>query len=386
MKNIWLLLLAGALGAAGMVGEACAAPNTTTTPLTLLNTPCGAAVPIVGAGAGNPPTCGSPSTLAYFSGGYVNKYRNGTMDIWARGAGAFTVTTAGAYTADGWFIKPVGASVTVSEVAVGSDATGTVNALQITGAASVTDIEIIQPIESYVAAPLAGQQVTAQFWAYQTTGGSVVPTLDGCAASAQDNFTTCNADETGVSLQSATTATWTHEAYSWPASASAYNGYETRFHTGALGASQTFEITAADLRSTPGVTTGQNASPPPPELRPIATEATFNDRYFEEWNGNIAGTMYRVGYAANSVTLVTDLSFLMRSSPTLTFSAAANFQVIAGNIVEAVSSVTPSTASPFSAQINWTVASGLTVGFGGNVKDSGSGNSYIRASAELTPN
>jgi hypothetical protein len=53
-----------------------------------------------------------------------------------------------------------------------------------------------------------------------------------------------------------------------------------------LSASQHCWITAADIRVTPGVATGLNSNPPPPELRPIATELAFCQRYFQSTFGN----------------------------------------------------------------------------------------------------
>src|SRR5580698_5904767 len=50
-------------------------------------------------------------------GGMRNKFRNGTMDLWQRGTASMTVTTSGAYTADGWIVVPSGASVSVAAAA-----------------------------------------------------------------------------------------------------------------------------------------------------------------------------------------------------------------------------------------------------------------------------
>jgi len=80
-----------------------------------------------------------------------NKIRNGTMDIFQRGTAAITVTTSGAYTADGWIVLPTGASVTAQQAAGRSL---TVNSLKVTGAASVTDVIVKQRIESVISTPL----------------------------------------------------------------------------------------------------------------------------------------------------------------------------------------------------------------------------------------
>jgi hypothetical protein len=92
-------------------------------------------------------------------GGSLNKFRNGAMDVWQRGAAPIGVTTSGAYTADGWIVLPAGASVTAQQA--GGRAL-TKNSLQVFGAASVTDLIVKQRIESNIAAALAGQTVTVQ--------------------------------------------------------------------------------------------------------------------------------------------------------------------------------------------------------------------------------
>jgi hypothetical protein len=51
-------------------------------------------------------------SVASAQSGGINKFRNGAMDIWQRGTAAITVTTSGAYAADGWVVVPTGAGVT----------------------------------------------------------------------------------------------------------------------------------------------------------------------------------------------------------------------------------------------------------------------------------
>ena len=68
----------------------------------------------------SPPPPPPPPSLPRSAGGLVNKFRNGTMDIWQRGTSSLTATTSGAYTADGWIVLPTGASVTCSQVTAGA--------------------------------------------------------------------------------------------------------------------------------------------------------------------------------------------------------------------------------------------------------------------------
>jgi hypothetical protein len=68
------------------------------------------------------------------------------------------------------------------------------------GATSVTDVIVKQRIESYVAAPLAGQVVTVQAEVYNSTGGSITPTLTVKHATSQDSWGSSTTDASAVNL------------------------------------------------------------------------------------------------------------------------------------------------------------------------------------------
>jgi hypothetical protein len=74
-----------------------------------------------------------------------------------------------------------------------------------------------------------------------------------------------------VSLQSCANGAWTLVAYTFSANALSYNGLEISFDFGNnFGVNtKSIQITEIDIRVTPGVATGLNGTPPPPELRPI---------------------------------------------------------------------------------------------------------------------
>jgi hypothetical protein len=224
----------------------------------------------------------------YYPSGFVNKFRNGTFDIWQRGISGITISTAASCSttlsactaADGWGVIATGANVTAARATFGPIAGYPLYGLQITGAASNTDVSFEQRIESYIATGLAGKTVTVQFYVYQTTGSAVTPKISTCYASSQDTFSTCTADLAATNITSCATATNCLESYTFSVSQSANNGYQIKIDCGAIVASQTCVITGADIRATPGVTTGVNSNPPPPELRPIFTELAFSQRYF----------------------------------------------------------------------------------------------------------
>jgi hypothetical protein len=233
-------------------------------------------------------------------GGYLNRFRNGTMDIAQRGVSG-TISISGSYTLDGWIGGFTGSSnITWSQVAVNTY--GAYSALRLTGATSNTDITANQRIESYVAQPLAGKTVTVQFGYYQNTGSGVTPKISACYASAQDNFATCTSDLASTSISSCATATWCLESYTFTVSSNASKGYQITIDcNSAFTTSQYCEITAADIRVTPGVTTGINSNPPPPELRPFQPELAFCERYLEKSYAYAIAPGTAVGAAQNGL-------------------------------------------------------------------------------------
>jgi hypothetical protein len=260
-------------------------------------------------------------------GGLVNKFRNGAMDVWQRGASSLSATTSGSYTADGWIVLPTGASVTCSQVSNNRTGALTLWGLKVLGASSVTDVIVKQRIESYVAAPLAGQVVTVQAQVYNNTGGSITPKLTVKHAGSQDNWTSPTTDVSAVSLQSCANSAWTQIAYSFSAASGSNNGLEVGFDFGNnFGSSSDYIIiTELDIRVTPGATaSATNSSPPPPELRPIFAELPFCLRYyFNSANIPSAGTgnLAFAGYQTSGVNFIGNypLSSVMRGAPSVTF-------------------------------------------------------------------
>lgn len=197
------------------------------------------------------------------TGGYINKFRNGTMDVWQRGITGASSTAAGATTqtaADGWYVVPTGASVNWSRA---DGRSLTLYSLKVTGAASVSDVVVKQRIEGSVAAPLSGQTVTVEAQVYNSTGTSITPTLTVKHAGALDNWSSPITDVSAASLQPVANNQWTQVAYTFTASPVSSNGLEVSFDFGnnfGVG-SQSVQITELDIRSTPGVTTGANNGP-----------------------------------------------------------------------------------------------------------------------------
>ncbi len=266
-------------------------------------------------------------------GGMVNKFRNGTMDVWQRGtAPSLTAGTSGSqYTADGWIVAWTASASAAPAVAQMGGRLTTKNCLQVTGATYITDMQIIQRIESLIAAAFCSQTVTVQAQVYNGTGASITPTLTVKRPNTQDGWSgTVTTDVNAVGLQACASGQWTQVAYTFSANAASYDGLEIVFDFGNnFGANtKTVSITECDIRVTPGVATGLNSNPPPPELRPIAVELAFSQRYFSSCfpNGTAPAdgtlTLPWMGFANSTTVLVTSSIFFteqMRAAPTMTF-------------------------------------------------------------------
>jgi hypothetical protein len=322
--------------------------------------------------------------LSEIGGGFLNKFRNGTMDVWQRGTSALTATTSGAHTADGWIVLPTGASVTAAQA---GGRLVTKNSLQVTGASSVTDLIIKQRIESLMAAAFCSQTVTVQAQIYNGSGGSMTPKLTVNRPSAQDNYGSVTADLNAVSLQACPASAWTLVSYTFAANAASYNGLEIGFDFGNnFGANtKTVQIAECDIRVTPGLAAGVpiSAAPPPPELRPVGIETSLCQRYY--WR-NLTGLSFG-SYSFGACSSTTSASFfiqypeLMRAVPTINQSnTAVTFNFGAANAATSLGAVQ---AGPMTAFVPVNVASGLTANTLANWINNNNTAGYVEATAEL---
>jgi hypothetical protein len=237
--------------------------------------------------------------------GFVNKLRNGSFVVWPNGTSgsiANTATGSSSITASGWAAIATGATIGWSQVTTGSN--GAPQSLTLTGNTSVTDITLGQRIESYDAAPLAGQTCTFQLRVTNNTGGSITPTIATRYAGSTDNWTSPVADLAATNLQTVTNGSTATLSYTLAVSSSAVNGYEIKIDFGNNFSANTksVTVTAADFRVTPNVTTGLNSSPPTPEFRNINTELSTCARYFRASydNGTAPGTATTTGLSGQA--------------------------------------------------------------------------------------
>jgi hypothetical protein len=263
--------------------------------------------------------------------GFMNRLRNGSFVSWPNGYSG-TVTTSPslrlAISANGWAIIPTGASVTWAQVNGGYN--GTTQSLRVTGASGVTRATIGQRIESFDAAQLAGRTVTFQMAVFNNTGASITPKLSTRYLGTADNWTTTPVvDVNAVDLQPCANAVWAVVAYTFTPNAGAANGYEVTidFGNNFSSTSKSVQITAAEMRITPGASPGLNSSPPIPELPFVEAELRRNARYYQTSyaNGTAPGSSTHAGmvgpaYFINGV-FSSSLSVVfpveMRSTPTL---------------------------------------------------------------------
>lgn len=318
--------------------------------------------------AAQAPTPASPGQ------GFVNKFRNPGMEVAQRGPGSFTVTTAGAYTLDGWIVVPTGASCAAQQGGVGNSGPGTTNlALLLTGATSVTDILVKQRIESSDAAPLSGQQVTASIWVFNSTGSTITPTLTvKRPTGGNDNWGgSITTDVNAVSFASVLASAWTHIAYTFAASTSSGAGLEITFDFGnnfSTNGKQVY-LTCPDIRLTPGVATGIS-NPPTPEVRPYAIELLWCQRYLPAYQNLAPSTLpglVGMGLWKTSTSGTTDFIFPTPARAQVTgavISSTSHFEAaLPGVAFYAWTGGAMNVASTIMGRIDWTVASSAASSF-----------------------
>lgn len=323
----------------------------------------------------------SVATTAFFGqnipGGFINKFRNATMQIAQRGTGNINVSTGNAnYTLDGWIVGATGATVVSSQsyqIGIGG------NALQLVGAVSMTDTFIKQRLESYLCYPFAtSKNVTVQATIYNNTGASITPTLTVKHPTGVDNWAGTATDVNAVNLQACQNGTATIVAYTFTPSTSSVNGLEITFDFGATLNSNAKSIGfgLADIRVTPGVTTGLNSAPPLIEILPLGVDLLFNQRYFTTTFGNnntpaqsfgLSGALAAQPYGATAGEVYTQWNFpvQMRASPTIvTYNPAAgnaNWRDVTG-VSDVVVNVDPDSAKGIQGVMIGSQTTALTAG------------------------
>lgn len=246
-------------------------------------------------------------------GGYVNLLRGSSMTAFFHGTSGTATTTAAStnWTAEGVFAIPTGASVTWSQQTLANCPTGnpTFNCVKLTGAASVTGVKVRFVVESYTAAQMAGKTVTFQLLWKNNSGSSITPTLATAFPTTQDGSVTAAAawggtttDLSSTSMQACTNGSTCTESYTLAVSSSATAGYEfvVDFGNNFGNASNTLTIGGGfEARVTPGVATGTNANPPPPEIRSADSDMLWSQRFYMSTFPNGTAPAQNVGFAGS---------------------------------------------------------------------------------------
>ena len=281
--------------------------------------------------------------------GFVNKLRNGTMDVWQRGASVACPAGANTYTTDGWIVTSVGAATTVTQgpgpAAAAVAAGPTLQSLHAAGVSGITALAISQRIEASIAAAL-GATVTFSAWVLNNSGAAIAPQLQVSHPTTMDIAPYSVNDVNPIALQSCANAAWTRIAYTFTIPQASLNlGVQITLMFGAV-ASGYVRLAAVDIRATPGWPIGLCTNPPPPELRPIAMELALCQRYY------FSRQMYTTGYAGSTAAggVLSDgtaFPMTMRAAPTI---ALSNLSY--GN----ASSVNPTNIQPYTFQFQGTAA------------------------------
>jgi hypothetical protein len=297
-----------------------------------------------------------------------NALKNSSLTAWFNGIAVLTIQATCASTntianncwgAEGLFVVPTGASVTTQQVANTLSGALSVFAEKISGNTSVTDVTVRFVIESYDAAPLAGQQVTCQLPVQNNTGGSITPTITVKRANAQDSTYT-NTDVSAASLQTITNGSVGVLAYSWAANAASGNGLSIDIDFGNNFSANTKAIIIGggfDCHVTPAASTGTIANPPTPIIPSAAEDLLWCQRSYATTyaNGTAPATATPNGMVAAGVFITSSFGALtsvqfpvqLRAVPTVNFWDSAG---------------TTSKVSSYPSSSN-TIANGGTAGF-----------------------
>jgi hypothetical protein len=127
-----------------------------------------------------------------------NTLINGSMAVWQRGTSFTCNAGVNTYTADRFIVNPTGANITVARVANGiSLCPQNKYALRLTGAAGLTDADVIQRIESINALALK-TNVAISLYAENNTGSSQTLNWAVQKANAEDDFSAVTTLASGV--------------------------------------------------------------------------------------------------------------------------------------------------------------------------------------------
>lgn len=288
---------------------------TTTTGLQLTPDNSGA-VTFESAGGASPLAFNVTGTVAMSSSFMRNRIINGAMQIAQRGT-SFSSPASGSYTLDRWAITWSGAApATVAQIA---GPTGYPYAIQITGGASNTATSLLQRIESFNIADLAGTTVTLSVTMQASSAQTVAWQVN--YPNSVDNYTSTTLIANGT-FSVTTTATRFTTQISLPSNAA--NGLSVSFlpNNGGAFTSGTLTITGVQLEA------GSVATPF--EFKSIGDTLVLCQRYYWVLLSIIPVQGY--GNAAN-IYNYTNFPVQMRTTPTMSSNWSSAVDVSAYSVV-----------------------------------------------------
>ena len=231
--------------------------------------------------AGGAGWVGSFVTPGWDVGGYVNKFRNVSCVVATRGTSGSITSGSAAYSLDGHYLSSTGAALGWASVAGIGRAPRSVS---LSCAAGISAAAWAQPVESFSAAPLAGQIVTVQVKIRNLSGADFTPGLSARYLNSSDvgvgspwtggSPVASTAILSDVDLQPCPNGATTTVTYSFLAPVGAANGLLIQVNLRAAMNQVSGSVVVGDLQinATPGLAVGLCRYPPALELRGLVAE------------------------------------------------------------------------------------------------------------------
>lgn len=284
---------------------------------------------------------------------------NGAMHVWQRGTSITVPAGTRTFTADRWAVTATGAAMTAAPAQWGSSYAQPL--LGLTSAGAVTAVDITHRIPHEELSGVDGSQpYTLSFYVYQNTGSAITPQVLINTANALDDFSAVTNRVAAANTQSVSDSGFGSFVYYTftPASLTNFNnGVEIVLRFGAVPNTKVLWVGA--VTCTPGSAKQANAYP-----RASYGETLVNCQRFYQQLGPYGATRTMgpigQGLTSNRALFMYPLPVRMRTTPTITFSAANDFSVNGSLTTTAMAS--DSNTSDSIAAILATTASGITAG------------------------
>jgi hypothetical protein len=335
-----------------------------------------------------------PSTIAASAAG-KNKILNSNFSVWQRGT-SFTAGTVALYTADRWQSYRAVLGSTITRQAT-NDTTNLPNIqycariARDSGNTSTSQIFYSQSLETVNSIPLAGQTVTATFYAraganYSMASSALGFQLSSGTGTDQNIVSGFTGGSNIINTAFTLTTTWQRftRTVTVPTNSTqlAFNYYFTP--VGTAGANDYFEVTGVQLEAS------NTASPYAPNGATYQAELAACQRYYFRTTANGAGFyMFGTGYSRATTEAVATINFPvpMRTSPTALEQSgtAGDYAILYDNTSVVCTSVpTYIVSNTFIARTVFTAGAVMTLGRGAfGSSATGNTTAYLGWSAEL---